>query len=185
MADINYCELNEFDLDDLPEGRKERWERLTSDPDLIDNICASVASGASLVTLSETWQLPYGLVANWIRADEVRDKQYNTACCDRHEWMNLKLENELEDIALADMRKLFKDDGTLKPMSEWPDDASKAVAGIDIQEYNNKGLIKKIKVESKLKAIELALKKRGLLTQKHEVTGSVSLEDLIGGSYDG
>jgi phage terminase small subunit len=81
-----------------------------------------------------------------------------------------KIELELERIVFADVRKLFKCDGTMKLPAEWDDDTAAAVGGIEVKEEfigNGKkkhvaGYLKKVKTWEKVKAIAELLKRRDM-----------------------
>ena len=63
-----------------------------------------------------------------------------------------KVLSETARIALADPRRFFHADGTLLPVSEWPEDVAAAVSGF---EFGKTGLIAKIRLCSKVSAVQL------------------------------
>lgn len=77
---------------------------------------------------------------------------------------------ELGRIAYFDVRRLYREDGSLKPIHEWDDDCAAAVAAIDqVEEFAGKGedraligYTKKVRVFDKNSAIEKAMKHLGL-----------------------
>lgn len=81
-----------------------------------------------------------------------------------------RIEFELERIALADIRKLFRADGTLKAPDEWDDEIAAAVGSIEVhEELTGKGkakrlagYLKKVKCWEKVKALVDLLKRRDL-----------------------
>lgn len=95
--------------------------------------------------------------------------------------------SELVKIAKADIRKLFNENGGLLPVNEWPDDIAGAVASVEVDEiFGNVGPekmqigeVKKIKLWKKEKALELLGKNLALFMDKIEVSGSVTLEELV------
>lgn len=99
---------------------------------------------------------------------------------------------ELSRIGYADIRPLFKDDGTIKDPKDWPDDLARAVASFEVQETFEMldgqriwtGYLKKIKIWDKPKSLELLGKNQKLFTDKVEHSGSISLEELVAGSKD-
>jgi phage terminase small subunit len=82
---------------------------------------------------------------------------------------------ELARIAFFDIRKLYKDDGTLKRPDELDDDAAAVLAGIDVTEMNGNDAVatftKKAKVFDKTAALTLAMRHLGMLKDKTELTG--------------
>jgi len=85
---------------------------------------------------------------------------------------------ELGRLAFSDLGLLYRPDGTLKPITEWPEDARRAVAGIESEEIfefergekTNVGDLRKIKLWSKNNALETLARHFKLLTDKVEVT---------------
>jgi len=94
---------------------------------------------------------------------------------------------ELVRIAKSDVRKLFDDNGGLLPPSQWPDDMAGAVASVEVDEIfqgygedrEHIGYTKKVKLWKKEKALELLGKNLSLFVERVEVSGKISLEDLI------
>ena len=89
---------------------------------------------------------------------------------------------ELACIAFFDVKDLLNDDGSLKPISEIPEKARKAISGLELVElYHNsagkgdvkipKGMAKKLKINSKEKALELLGKYFSMFTEKIQVEG--------------
>jgi phage terminase small subunit len=81
-----------------------------------------------------------------------------------------RIELQLERIALADIRKLFRPDGTLKSPGEWDDETAAAVGSIEVhEEITGKGkdkrvsgYLKKVKCWEMVKALVELLKRRDL-----------------------
>jgi phage terminase small subunit len=91
---------------------------------------------------------------------------------------------ELARIAFYDLRKLYREDGSLKPPNEWDDDTAAVVAGIDVVETKGNAevggeegmrhipeFVKKAKVFDKNSALTLAMRHLGMLRDKVEHTG--------------
>lgn len=79
---------------------------------------------------------------------------------------------ELRRLAFSDERKLYRDDGTLKPPAEWDDETAAAVSGIETRE-NRKGVTtKKVRLWDKKGALELLGKHLGIFKDRLEVTGA-------------
>lgn len=76
---------------------------------------------------------------------------------------------ELAKIVHADLRKVFREDGSLMEPSEWPDEIAGAIASIEVfEEYEGQGkarklvgFTKKIKLWPKVEAIDRAMKHLG------------------------
>jgi phage terminase small subunit len=102
---------------------------------------------------------------------------------------------ELARIAFFDIRKLYRQDGTLKNPGELDDEAAAVLSGIDVTEHVNVEVVdgevkrtpiatKKAKVFDKGAALTLAMRHLGMLTDKAEVTVTTkelpaSVEDFV------
>lgn len=109
---------------------------------------------------------------------------------------------ELARIAFFDIRKLYRDDGTLKNPSELDDEAAAVLAGVDVVEQQTVSMedgeltrtptfTKKAKVFDKGTALTLAMRHLGMLQDKTELTGKDGaalgapvLNVVIGGPED-
>lgn len=79
--------------------------------------------------------------------------------------------SRISELADSDIRKLISDkDGTVLPVSKWPDDIARAVASFEVKEVIHPrsgrvtGHIKKIKLWDKPKPLELLGKNKKLFT---------------------
>jgi phage terminase small subunit len=70
---------------------------------------------------------------------------------------------ELAAVGLSNIQELVDEHNNLKPISEWPEHAARAVASLDIEEYEEDGVIvsvvKKIRLWPKVQALELLCKR--------------------------
>lgn len=94
---------------------------------------------------------------------------------------------ELARVGFSDVRKLVKEDGSIKPILEWDDDTSRAVASIEVDElFEGKsakrtqiGVTRKIKFWDKNRSLETMAKHLGMLIERREDKVTVTLEKLI------
>lgn len=74
--------------------------------------------------------------------------------------------NEVRRVAFADMRKLYRPDGTLKSPAEWDDDTAAMVAAVESVEIAGEKdatlYTKKVKLWDKNSALEKAMKHLGM-----------------------
>lgn len=84
-------------------ARRERWERLKADPDFLDNICAAVASGLSLIRICAEYDVAYGTVDAWLRGqDEAGQQKYARARESRAQYFVNQLEEITRDVSDED-----------------------------------------------------------------------------------
>jgi phage terminase small subunit len=114
--------------------------------------------------------------------------------CDDLEITVERILAEVAKMGFVDPRKFFEDDGSVKMISALDDDAAACIAGIEVTElFEGKdvpdgaqqktvyGLLKKIKVTDKLRALELLGRHKKMWTDKVEHSGTVTLEQLVAG----
>lgn len=75
---------------------------------------------------------------------------------------------EIARIAFSDIRQLYNEDNTLKDITQLSDEAAAALEGVETDEITDTrgnviGITKKVKMSSKLRALELLMKFKGLL----------------------
>lgn len=83
---------------------------------------------------------------------------------------------EITRVAMSDTRKLFRDDGTLKPPLEWDDETAAAVSGVEaLEEYSGKGEertltghTKKVRLWDKNRSLEMLAKHLKLIVDVRE-----------------
>lgn len=86
---------------------------------------------------------------------------------------------ELAKIAGFDPRRLFDDQGGVKPVSEWDDSTAASISdfqaaelfGGEGEDRQAIGLVKKISTRDKVKALELLGKHLGMFIERKEITG--------------
>lgn len=83
--------------------------------------------------------------------------------------------NELKNMILFDPRKLYDDDGNLKPIKDLDDDIAKSLAGLKVlsiraDDNGNTTLTKEVKWYDKQKSIELAMRYLGLFIDQKKIT---------------
>lgn len=87
--------------------------------------------------------------------------------------------DEYRKIAFLDIRKAFTEEGNLKPIADLDDDTAAAVAGLDFEEVfemsrghrDHVGNIHKIKLTSKLGALDSLSRYLKMFTDRVELTG--------------
>jgi phage terminase small subunit len=96
---------------------------------------------------------------------------------------------ELLRIARSDLGAAFDDNGQLKPLKEIPEDVRRAIASVETEtrqevvagsdDEAERITVRKIKFWDKTRSLELLARHLGLLKDKLEVTGKVTLEQLV------
>lgn len=92
----------------------------------------------------------------------------------------------------SDIGEAFREDGSLKPIHEMPEDVRKAIQSVEVDELweghgedrARVGETKKVKFWSKDKALELSMRHLGMLNDKLKVNVSMTLEQLVEASME-
>lgn len=95
--------------------------------------------------------------------------------------------SELMRIATADLSGAYDESGNLKPIHEIPEDTRRAMSGIKVfeefdgfgQDRVKIGEVREVKFWDKPKALEILARHLKLLTDKVEVSGSVTISDRL------
>lgn len=74
----------------------------------------------------------------------------------------------LKNIVSADRRLLYNEDGSLKPVHEWPAHVAETIESIETTESALGAHTKKIKIGSRLQALSMMAKLMGMLDKKEE-----------------
>ncbi len=89
---------------------------------------------------------------------------------------------ELAKVGFSDIRRLYREDGSLKPPKEWDDDMAAAISGVEtFEEFQGRGkdrkyigTTKKVRVFDKVRALEILGKHLGIFpTDKKDDDGGV------------
>lgn len=90
---------------------------------------------------------------------------------------------ELVKIAKADIRKFYREDGSLKSVPELDDDCAAALSAMEITTIGEGGTLSKIKRWDRPKVLELLGRHFGMWPNKAADRIADSLEELIRASY--
>lgn len=85
-----------------------------------------------------------------------------------------RIAEELARIAFFDPRDLFTEDGGILPIDQWPENAARAIAGMEVKELytatgNNVGCLKKVKIASKTTALQMLATWKRMLIERMEI----------------
>ena len=160
---------------------------IESRADCMELIYTHLANGGDSFSLVELLGVPYAHFIYWTQRDKKRAKLIEEAYSRQKDWIINRFLAEIKAISFLKTTDIFDPDGTIKPVDQWPVSACAALDGMEVVETydadgNKTGYVKKVKFNSKLKAIELLGRDLGRFVQAVEVTGKITLEDLINNS---
>lgn len=155
-------------MSQLPIAKLKSKSLVNQDPDLIIN---HVTNGGTLTSLAKMLGCDYSEIMNQIRKDESLNERYKQALEDRKEWGRERILEELQYLSAYNIQDAVNIDGTLKPVRDLPEDLARSIKEVDADGG--------IKFNDKLKAMDQSAKLLGLNVEKLEVSGSLSLKDII------
>ena len=159
-------------------------------PEAIDDFYKHVANGGSPIDLAAMWKIPFSELMHWIHKSPTRKQLYDDALQAQAEWAVRRVLQEVKRIGFADIRDAYGEDGALKEMKDMPHEVAAVISGVESIEYfegsgkekKQVGFIKKVKFWNKLDAIKMLATNLGMLVERVEHSGKVSLESLINAS---
>lgn len=170
--------------------RTHAWLDLAEDPATLRAICDHVAEGGALPEWCRAQGVRFADVNAWLSADEGRRLLYDQAKKGRDEYLGEIVIRNLRQLADVDIAQAYDENGNVLPIADMPPELRRAIAGLEVfEEYQGRGenreyigQTKKIKLVDPAKAVELLGKYRRMFVDKVEHSGSLTLEDLVGGS---
>lgn len=161
-----------------PEEKQRTADKL-AEHTLCADVCAYVSAGNSLIDLCNIWNVTYWVVSNYMY--KHHKDEYEAALMTRSEWIDCRILDEIKSIGLVDIRQAYDDTGRMLDPKEWPDSLARAVAAVETsEEYSGKGdsreligFTKRIKMNDKLKALELLGRNRKLFAEDSKGPGTI------------
>jgi hypothetical protein len=139
-----------------------------------DSIIRHISNGGSLTQLAKMWSCDYSELMKLIRSDKDKLSVYHAAIEDRKEWARERIFEELQYMGNYNIKDAVRTDGTMKTIQELPEDLARSIKEVDVDGS--------IKFQDKLKALDQKQKLLGLQTEKVEVSGKLTLADIIIGA---
>jgi phage terminase small subunit len=151
-----------------------------------------IVNGGSVLDWCSREGVPFDEFFHWKESNQGRAKLYDKAVGAQNEWTILRVLKELQRISLQDIRDIYKEDGTLKPIEEWSDDAAACVSSIEVSEIwdgqgadrEQIGVLKKVKTYDKMKGLQMIGKSLQMFIDRVDHSGTVTLEDLVSSAFD-
>lgn len=122
-----------------------------------------------------------------LRRPIVRDmlEQFQTGALEANFVQQADILRKLSDMAFFDIRSILYEDGTLRPISEWPVAAGASVSGMEIRQIDlgdeSQGKIIKLRLRDNTKPLEMLGKHIGMFIEKKivELNARKPLSDLL------
>lgn len=154
-----------FDLDKL------KLQITLKDSAEMQTLFDHIANGGSATQWCTARGIRFSDLMKLIRSNPEFKKEYDQVMEDRKEWARERLLSEVMELGTYTLADIFNEDGTRKKVHELPQGLIAS-----IKELTADG---DIKFQDKLKAISMYASELGLFTEKKEISGAMTLEQLI------
>lgn len=166
--------------------RRERTQSRLREPEFMDFLCEEIAEGATLAEITHKEDLKYKIIYDWIVGDEERRGRYENALQARGNFMKDTVLTQIRQAATATLMDALDSDGEPLPPGKMPDAIRPAIAGYEITTDARTGNVsKKIKLVDKTRNAELLGKTQAMFTEKVDLGGKMTLEQLVTASMNG
>jgi hypothetical protein len=172
---------------------EENLRKVLDDPETFERLLIAQANGGgadgapSVLELCAQWKVRFSDVRAWLEQDERRKAAFERAKREQTTWLFNRVLDEVQKIATVDLRQAFDEKGRLKHIHDIPTEVARCISSIETVEYfeghgrdrEHVGVIRKIRFNDKLKALELAGKQAAMFKDHVEHSGGITLEELI------
>jgi hypothetical protein len=146
-----------------------------------------VSNGGSLLDYATRNNISYSECIEYIYGSPERKEVYEGVLKSRGEWFVQRVTQELKAIGLLDIIDIFNNDGTVKEIEDIPENVRRVIASIEVQEIFEDtpqgkkwiGYTKKIKLNDKLKAIELLMRHLKMFVGELKVSGTIEVRPSV------
>lgn len=165
----------------------QKAQELIRNENTLSEIVTWIGEGRTLREYSMAYGANHAQLFVWIMRDAKRREEYDAAVKLRDEYLRQNVIDELRNISTLDVSQAYDHNGDPLPMDKLPTSLKKSIQSIKkVIKSDDRGetITTEIKFFDKIKAINLLGKELGMFSNKVEVSGKVSLESLIGESFD-
>lgn len=160
--------------------RRERTHAKLREPEFLDDLCEEIAEGKTLAELLREMDLKYKIVFEWITGDEERRQKYETAIRARGSNLQDVVLTQIRKAATADLMDALDPDGTVKEPDKIPPDIRPAISGYEVTvDARDGSRTTRIKLADKTRNAELLGKTQAMFTEKVDLAGKMTLEQLV------
>lgn len=171
---------------------QERLDIITHDPKEVESIFLRIAEGENLTGIALSLDVSYIHLSRFLRGNEELSARLVTAEQTRDMARKDGVTQVFDEMSYVDPLDAYKDDMTLKPLSEMPESLRRSIAEIETEELfagrgdgrELIGYLKKVKFYNKLQANERRGKALGMFTDKLQVSGDMNLAGMSEAQLD-
>lgn len=152
----------------------------------LEELCASIVEGGTVVAFCRERKLPYSRVALWVADADHRRERVTASAGLRNDYLSDLVIRNLVDFCEVDLADALDANGRFLPLAEMPERVKRAISAFDLGESVDGEVARpfRVKMIDPGRAVDLLGKMRSMFTQKVEVKGELTLEDLLSGGGD-
>lgn len=168
-----------------------KFDLIPMSDEKLPDVVGYVANGGSLIDYCAQNRIEYNKAIMWIYDNKfpARQAAYEGSMKARSEYVVQAILGELKAIGTINMREAFNQDGTLKTLDDMPEELTRVIASIEVHELYEyegeekvlKGYCKKVKLNDKIRALELLGKNLKLFIETKVVTGKIEHTHSVDG----
>lgn len=151
---------------------REKTSAFLAEPEAIDDICDAISDGMSLASFTSENSLKYRMVYDFIHDNETRKAKYEAAVKARNGKQSDEMLDQLVTASKIDPRTAFNTDGSLKPITEMPDEIAGSITGFDVSVTEEGKVSHRMKFTPRHTAVETLAKHLGFTKERVEMTGA-------------
>jgi hypothetical protein len=159
--------------------RRERTATLLREPEFFEDLIDEISGGKTLLEFCEEKNVLYGRVYRWIASDESRSELVDIAEQARAKNLTDRVIRGIVTVDDVTVKDVLTDSGEVKATSDLSASAARAVQSIEVSTDQTGTVTKKVKLNDRLKALEMAGRNQKMFTDKVEHNGQIGLADLV------
>lgn len=168
--------------------RTERRERTTAklrEPEFMDDLCEDLADGKTLAEITRDLDIKYMMVFNWVMGDDARRERYELAMKARGHFFKEKVLTQLRSSMDANLTDALDASGDVMDPGKMPDGVKPAITGYKVTVDGRTGAVtREVKLADKTRNAELLGKTQAMFTDKVDLGGKMTLEQLVNSSME-
>jgi hypothetical protein len=138
-----------------------------------------IAEGKTLSEITREHDIKYMIVWNWITGDTDRQAKYDLALQARGNMFRETVLEQVRVAATANLLDAVNDDGEIMLPGQIPDSVRPAISQYEETVSPEGRRTRKIRVSDKTRNAELLGKTQAMFTDKVDVAGKMTLEQLV------
>lgn len=149
----------------------------------MDDLCEDLAEGKTLTEFTREHDLKYKIVFEWITGDDDRRDKYEVALKARGHHYQETVLSQIRTASKANLLDAIDEDGSVLPPGKIPEGVKAAISGYKVTVDGRSGNVTtELKLADKTRNAELLGKTQAMFTDRVDLGGKMTLEQLVNAS---